>query len=194
VYLFLSRGRRTGDKYAGQKTVIDLADLEECLSHHWYAVQSEGTFRAYFPTGGSLPSFLTGIPMTCHLDGDKLNNRRNNLSLFGKPFNSFVVKGNLAYLLLKGGKKTVIDLADLEKALNQHWSARRGENGTFYATGKSFVAAGGKTIQLHVLISGFKKTGHIDFDGLNNTRTNLRDGGGGVNERHHRKSVKAASG
>jgi len=81
VYLFLSRGRRTGDKYAGQKTVIDLADLEECLSHHWYAVQSEGTFRAYFPTGGSLPSFLTGIPMTCHLDGDKLNNRRNNLSL-----------------------------------------------------------------------------------------------------------------
>src|SRR5215469_706225 len=104
----------------------------------------------------------------------------------GRPylFNSFVVKGSHAYLFLTQGKKTVIDRDDLEKALSRRWYAHR--------CGYNFYAATTDT-HLHAFLTGFKETDHIDGDGLNNLRSNLRDGSNGVNQRN-KEVTNATSG
>ena len=89
-----------------------------------------------------------------------------------KRFNSFVVKKGVAYLLLTKGKKTAIDLTDLEKALDRRWWTQGNEtrSGSYYAYNTSAA------IYLHCFLTGFKqRMNHIDGDGLNNRRANLRE-------------------
>jgi hypothetical protein len=88
----------------------------------------------------------------------------------GRPkglINSFVIKGNLAHLFLTQGKKTVIDRADLEKALDFHWYAVRAKNTWYAVSGRCENAR-----RLHNVLTGFKPTDHLDGDGLNNRRSN----------------------
>jgi hypothetical protein len=43
-------------------------------------------------------------------------------------------------------------------------------------------------------LTGYKQTDHIDHDGLNNLRSNMREGGNGVNERNQKDSGRNTSG
>lgn len=76
------------------------------------------------------------------------------------------------WLPLSQGKVTVIDFDDFEKVRNFKWCARKSSSGnTFYA------CRAANTVQLHHEIMP-PPTGmeidHIDRDGLNNRRSNLR--------------------
>jgi hypothetical protein len=89
-----------------------------------------------------------------------------------KRFNSFIVKKEVAYLFLTKGKKTVVDRTDLAKALdNRWWTQGDGtRSGSYYAYNTS------ASIYLHCFLTGFKsRIRHIDGDGLNNRRENLRE-------------------
>jgi hypothetical protein len=105
-------------------------------------------------------------------------------------FNSFVIKGFYAYLFLTQGKKTVIGIGYLEKVLNHRWHARR--NGNVWYAARRFSKGSSQT--LHNYMTGFTQTDHIDYDGLNNLRSNMREGGNGINQRNQTDSGRNTSG
>ena len=76
---------------------------------------------------------------------------------------------------LTQGKYALIDEDDFALVCRYKWCARRNpQNGKFYAVSNK----GGKTVYMHRVIRGAPKgveVDHIDGDGLNNTRRNLRD-------------------
>ena len=88
------------------------------------------------------------------------------------------IEGNVAYVTLTKGYEAIIDAADVWLAEGHNWHAVLSRK-TVYAARTSDVEAGGKrsTIMLHRLIAAPPDTlfvDHIDGDGLNNRRTNLR--------------------
>jgi AP2 domain len=89
--------------------------------------------------------------------------------VFYGDVNSFVIKKNVAYLFLTKGQKTIIDLEDLERVLDYRWCTYKGSS-TFYAVNNT---AG----YLHQFLTGykFKAVDHIDRDGSNNRKSNLRN-------------------
>jgi hypothetical protein len=90
--------------------------------------------------------------------------------------NSFVIKGDKVHVFLTQGKKTVIDREDLERVLSHQWHAHKRASGIFYA--KTNIRRNGKfySCNLHGFLTGYEETDHIDRDGLNNRRENLRPG------------------
>ena len=84
-----------------------------------------------------------------------------------KGINSFVVKGDLAYLFLTQDKKTLIDRRDLERVLDYRWDAQKRSD--------NWYARNLKIGYLHQFLTGNKLTDHFDQDGLNNRRYNLRN-------------------
>lgn len=95
--------------------------------------------------------------------------------------NDYVISecGNYAIINLRDRKsnkigETIIDIEDLELALKNriHLKTSHKNNGSplYYAIQKS----GNKNIRLHNLIMGAKNVDHIDNDGLNNRKSNLR--------------------
>jgi len=82
----------------GQKvseTIIDTSDIEIVSSHKWYLGK-----RGY-PTSRingkliCLHKFITGFIQTDHIDGNSLNNRRNNLRESTQQQNLWNKKGNV---------------------------------------------------------------------------------------------------
>ena len=89
--------------------------------------------------------------------------------MFYGDVNSFIVKKDVAYLFLTQGQKTIIDREDLERVLDYRWHAEK-DKGTFYARN-------GTAGKLHRFLMDyrFKEIDHIDRDGLNNRKSNLRN-------------------
>jgi hypothetical protein len=75
---------------------------------------------------------------------------------------------------LTRGYVTRVDDADMMVVAGRKWHVRPAPNGnTVYAA----TNIGGRTVQLHRLIApGWAEVDHADGDGLNNCRSNLRDG------------------
>ena len=89
--------------------------------------------------------------------------------MFYGDVNSFIVKKDVAHLFLTQGQKTIIDREDLERVLDYRWHAEK-DKGTFYARN-------GTAGKLHRFLMDyrFKEIDHIDRDGLNNRKSNLRN-------------------
>ena len=87
------------------------------------------------------------------------------------------VKGDIAYVPLTSGKEAIIDAADVPLVEKLNWFARRGPY-TFYAgTNVPGIISRQKTILMHRLLIDAPHgllVDHINGDGLDNRRSNLR--------------------
>lgn len=75
------------------------------------------------------------------------------------------------------GLSALIDECDIELVSQYHWNVQRGRN-TFYAIAITKVNGRTRTVRMHRLIASRSDDlfiDHIDGDGLNNTRANLRE-------------------
>jgi hypothetical protein len=86
------------------------------------------------------------------------------------------IDGEVAYVTLTRGCVAVIDAADVHLVEGWNWSATPSK-GTFYAQRRTRVD-GGRTIMMHRAILGLvdraTHVDHIDGNGLNNRRCNIR--------------------
>lgn len=85
------------------------------------------------------------------------------------------IEGGVAYIPLTNGCEAVIDAEDVPLVEGFNWHALVGNN-TVYATRKKPNGAG-ETEYLHRIITNApdgKDVDHIDHDGLNNRKANLR--------------------
>lgn len=92
---------------------------------------------------------------------------------------------------VSGGRYfATVDPEDFERVSQHKWSlARSGNRRTFYAQ----RAADGTTEMMHNFITGARQVDHVNHDGLDNRRANLRDGSGCKNARNQRKTSSNAS-
>lgn len=105
--------------------------------------------------------------------------------------NEYCIEGDKVYIKLTQGKEAIIDLADLSLVAPYRWYAQKGRY-TFYAYSKSNSKYKNKLTMLHTLILNTPKdmeTDHIDGNGLNNSRSNLRIVTTAQNARNRRKPV-----
>jgi hypothetical protein len=70
---------------------------------------------------------------------------------------------------LTQSKVALVDDEDYERVKNHNWFATHNSNSRIW------YAVMGHNVKLHQLILGIKNIDHIDGDGLNNTRANLRE-------------------
>lgn len=81
--------------------------------------------------------------------------------------------GNACRVPMKGGHSALVDAADLQMVSEYKWRPLRGHNGKTYA----YTVAGKSVLYMHRLIVatpvGFE-TDHVNGDGLDNRRLNLR--------------------
>lgn len=83
------------------------------------------------------------------------------------------IEGDIAYVELSQGNVSVIDAADAAFISQWNWQTWQSGSGKLYA-GRRF---GQKTVRLHQLLLPSKPgyvVDHVDGDGLNNRRSNLR--------------------
>lgn len=100
----------------------------------------------------------------------------NTRTIYDK--NEIVINGDISYIVLydKSGKKVgeaTIDTEDVELCKQYKWHMRKSRN-TYYA---ATTVNGGNKIFLHRLVlsySGCDDVDHVDRNGLNNVKSNLR--------------------
>jgi len=95
-----------------------------------------------------------------------------------------IIKGDLAQIQLKDGRYTTIDVTDLPLVAHRYWWAREG--------GFTTYAQSNRGLTLHQLLLGPPpapglEIDHIDGDGLNNQRSNLRWGTRSQNHANRRQ-------
>jgi hypothetical protein len=98
------------------------------------------------------------------------------------------IEGNLAYVPLTQGHEAVIDAADVPLVARWNWCAKRQRN-VIYAKRKATLLNGTREVRMHRVIMGEPlglEVDHIDGDGLNNRRSNLRAVTGQQNSRNAR--------
>lgn len=90
-----------------------------------------------------------------------------------RPDSTIRIEGETAYVSLTRGFESSIDASDVPLVAGYHWSVQIGARGHAYA----YRIEGGKHIAMHRVIAGAGKgqmVDHIDGDGLNNQRSNIR--------------------
>ena len=107
------------------------------------------------------------------------------------------IVGDLAYIPLTQGKEAIIDADDLHLIGGRLWCAKEGRN-TFYAFRIEGSVGREKHFRMHRVIMGNPDKSvvvdHIDGNGLNNTRSNLRLVTASENSRNSKLSKRNTSG
>jgi HNH endonuclease/AP2 domain len=106
------------------------------------------------------------------------------------------IEGDVAYVPLTKGYEAVIDAADVHLVGVWNWSVRVTPR-TIYASRTSGHGPNQKTVRMHRFIldaSGDLEVDHIDSDGLNNRRSNLRLVTKAQNQHNSRPKVSNTSG
>jgi hypothetical protein len=130
--------------------------------HEGASTELQRLAAAALPNGGRA-RFLNGNTLDC---------RRANLRREG---NEITVENGVARISLSQGKHALVDEADLPLLEGRTWYAARSESGTYYA--RAHQRRGERAIHLHRLIldpEPNEEVDHINGDGLDNRRTNLR--------------------
>ena len=95
---------------------------------------------------------------------------------------------------LSRGYVAFVDAADASRVLAYKWSARSG-NRTMYAHRTVRRADGRRTSQsLHQFLTGYAITDHINGNGLDNRRSNLREATPAQNGQNRRRGLDNRSG
>ncbi len=103
---------------------------------------------------------------------------------------------NIVVLDIGKGYSTTVDADDYPKIQNHTWRVQLGKN-TCYCIGHSCEVASWPNLRLHRMImnvSGVVSIDHIDSDGLNNRKSNLRLCTGGQNIQNSRRRKDNSSG
>lgn len=111
------------------------------------------------------------------------------------PIRPIVIKDECAYITLTRGYTSIIDAVDAPLVKDHNWCALVGANNIY---GMRTVLENGrtKTILLHRVIMSADKgihIDHIDGDGLNNRRSNLRFATPSQNMQNKRKKANGTS-
>ena len=107
------------------------------------------------------------------------------------------IEGNLAYITLTRGYEAVIDAADVPLVVKHNWYTENNRGGLIYA--RRCDNSGGRkgTMNLHRQIMQPAKglmVDHINGDGLDNRRANLRVVNSSQNRMNQKKSLQNTSG
>jgi len=116
--------------------------------------------------------------------------------LFGRGKRPIIISGEVAYVPLADGRVAVIDAADAETVANHSWAACPMGNVTYAVTGMRRDGVK-RNLGLHRLIvecSRDQVVDHIDCDGLNCRRYNLRAARQAENARNSRMRSSNTSG
>ncbi len=98
-----------------------------------------------------------------------------------KPIRPVVIDGGVARVPLTQGVEAIVDLADIDLVQSRNWYASKGRH-TLYAVSngeRRGSAPRAPSVQMHRVVLGLapddpREVDHIDHDGLNNRRSNLR--------------------
>lgn len=107
------------------------------------------------------------------------------------------IEGNLAYVPLTRGYEAIIDAADVELVKGFLWCATTSKRHTVYAARADREGGRNGRILLHRVIAGSPvgmDVDHIDSNGLNNSRSNLRVATRSQNSYNQRVSKRNKSG
>lgn len=99
-----------------------------------------------------------------------------------EKINNFVIKRNTAYLFLTQGQKAIVDRSDLEEVLKYRWYTHK--QGKLYYAKTRIVHPEGKVTwePMHKFLTNYPLTDHINMNGLDNRRVNLRPTTRSLNE------------
>jgi hypothetical protein len=121
--------------------------------------------------------------------------RKGDNAVTEKSIRQIRIEGNIAFIPLTKGYEAVIDAADVHLVEGWNWHADVKRN-TVYA-GRSGPRPEQRKIHLHRAIMGDPdglEIDHIDGDGLNNRRANLRAATHGQNQRNRGAQSNNSSG
>jgi len=92
---------------------------------------------------------------------------------------------------LTRGLASIIDVADYDSVSQFTWYAQSGLH-TFY--GARRAGHSGPLVYLHTFITGYEQTDHVNGNGLDNRRFNLRSAHDGENQANNRRRSTNTSG
>jgi hypothetical protein len=89
------------------------------------------------------------------------------------------IEGDIAYIPLTMGYEAIIDAADVRLVQGMNWHVRKASSGRNWYAGTAVptLPTGQKTVLLHRFLTNAPAgmdVDHVDHDGLNNRRSNLR--------------------
>lgn len=166
----------------GKKAIIDKEDEDIIKKHKWHAHLKRGkweTLSAINYSTLSMGRYLLGINVgdkrrVIYKNGNKLDNRRCNLQIEQKNKPTFF--DDYVEIDLVGGYKAIVDIGDYDRVKEHTWHAQKGtQPDIIYATTSIKKEGKYRVLSMHELIREKKGTDHIDRNGLNNRRSNLRD-------------------
>lgn len=94
---------------------------------------------------------------------------------------------------LTRGYRAIVDDEDYEAVAQHRWHVTIKKRSTYAARNAPRDGGGYATQRLHTFLTGWPLVDHIDGDGLNNQRSNLRQAGASENNQNARKHAAAYS-